>query len=113
VPHWSPNGTSIAFVESPETPDEIGTGTVEVVAVSSGRVVQMPVPSHHHNQSFVATSWAPDGRSLAILLSHGYHSRLFTIRPDGSSLHEIHVSHVRGFDDGPLIWTPEPDTDQP
>ena len=79
-PVWSPDGTRIAFVESPylDRPDKIRLSTV--LADGSDRSETLTPPTLR--VGFYPPTWSPDGRRLAFIAEGGI---LYAVRADGGS----------------------------
>src|SRR5690606_25886346 len=51
-----------------------------------------------------APAWSPDGKRLAIVLTHGANSQIYTINADGTGLKQ--VTRSRAIDTEP-VWSPD------
>jgi Tol biopolymer transport system component len=105
-PTWSPDGSHLAFIDGATQIG--GPGRVMVAAIPAGTPLTMPAAQHTKNTYFAALAWSPDSRQLAMLLSHGYHSRVLIGRANGTDLTELSVPDVRGWDDATFAWAARP-----
>jgi Tol biopolymer transport system component len=82
-PSWSPDGTELAFTTTNDT--DIAVANVD----GSGRRLLIQDATQD-----MAPSWSPDGSRIAFLRGSFGSFVLYTIRPDGSGLHQIEVAKV-------------------
>jgi Tol biopolymer transport system component len=93
-PTWSPDGTELAFTTTNDTDIAV------VNADGSGRrlLIQDAIQDK-------APSWSPDGSRIAFFRGVFGSFVLYTIRPDGSGLHQIGVAQVDP--DSQPAWSPD------
>jgi Tol biopolymer transport system component len=89
-PTWSPDGTELAFTTTNDTDIAV------INADGTGRRLLMQDETRDQ-----APSWSPDGSRIAFF--RGF--VLYTIRPDGSGLHQIGVTQVDRY--SPPVWSPD------
>ena len=93
-PSWSPDGTELAFTTTNDTDIAV------VNADGSGRRLLLQDATQD-----AAPSWSPDGLQIAFLRGVLGSFVLYTIRPDGSGLHQIGAAQVDP--DSQPAWSPD------
>src|SRR5437868_6796488 len=94
-PSWSPDGTELAFTTTNDTDIAVAK------ADGSGRRLLVEDTTRD-----IAPSWSPDGSQIAFFRElYGGAFVLYTIRPDGSGLHQL--GHVQADNSTPPAWSPD------
>jgi RTX calcium-binding nonapeptide repeat (4 copies)/WD40-like Beta Propeller Repeat/Domain of unknown function DUF11 len=93
-PSWSPNGTELAFTTTNDADIAVAK------ADGSGRRLLIQDATQD-----LAPSWSPDGSLIAFFRGIYGSFALYTIRPDGSSLHQL--SHGQADPSAPPVWSPD------
>ena len=96
APTWSPDGRTIAFeiLHYDSTNTFLVGSTVATVPADGGRIHRLTSP----DQFMVHPDWRPDGTMLVMnnLGPDAEPGNLFTVRPDGSGLHQLTVASKDG-----------------
>jgi Tol biopolymer transport system component len=100
-PHWSPDGTRIAFVQNDDAPVE-----ARILNVDTGRVKVLP---NTYGINLGCTVWSPDGARLACSSSYTEGSPetagIYTVRAsDGRGIRT--VTSIPGGEDEPGSYSP-------
>jgi Tol biopolymer transport system component len=93
-PSWSPDGTELAFTTTSNTDIAVAK------ADGSGRRLLIEDATQD-----MAPSWAPDGSKIAFLRGTFGSFLLYTIRPDGSGLHQL--GRTSADPAAPPAWSPD------
>ena len=93
-PSWSPDGTELAFTTTNDTDIAV------VKADGSGRRLLIQDATQD-----LAPSWSPDGLRIAFLRGAYGSFVLYTIRPDGSGLHQVGQTQADPY--SPPAWSPD------
>jgi dipeptidyl aminopeptidase/acylaminoacyl peptidase len=81
-PRYSPDGSTIAFISSGDTPERVGLGDIYVVAASGGEARKL---ADSHDRSGGLQGWSRDGSSVLLLESIGTTRHLTSLPMDGGS----------------------------
>jgi Tol biopolymer transport system component len=93
-PSWSADGSEVAFTTTNDTDIAI------VKADGSGRRLLVQDVTHD-----LAPSWSPDGSQIAFLRESYGNFLLYTIRADGSGLHQLGQTYADTA--APPAWSPD------
>src|SRR5438874_3349031 len=93
-PSWSPDGTALAFTTTTDTDVAIAK------ADGSGRRLLIQDATRD-----MAPSWSPDGSQIAFVRGTSGNLLLYTIRPDGSGLHQL--GQIQADSLSPPAWSPD------
>src|ERR671930_314374 len=93
-PSWSPDGTELAFTTT--------TDADIAVAKADGSGRRLLVQDATQD---LAPSWSPDGSRIAFYRGTYASFILYTIRPDGSNLHQLSQTQVDP--NAPPAWSPD------
>jgi hypothetical protein len=77
----APDGSTAALI----VPGETGQSSLELVSLSSGTAVRVPVRVGHGSSS-QALAWSPDSRWLFVITASG---ELAAVNPDNGQVHEL------------------------
>jgi len=100
-PEWSPDGKRLVFVSDREG----GVFKIFIASVDGGGAPRLLVDRNVSGRrggysaanTFLASRWSPDGKSIAYLVGGDEGAELWTIRPDGEGARK-RLSSVTGFD---------------
>jgi len=81
-PRYSPDGSTIAFISSGDTPERVGLGDIYVVAASGGEARKL---ADSHDRSGGLQGWSRDGSAVLLLESIGTTRHLTSLPMDGGS----------------------------
>ncbi len=93
-PSWSPDGTELAFTTTSDTDIAVAK------ADGSGRRLLIQDATRD-----MAPSWSPDGSQIAFVRGTYGNFLLYTIRPDGSGLHQL--GRTSADPAAPPAWSPD------
>src|SRR5262252_2978251 len=97
-PEWSPDGTRMAYVSF--------QNKKPILFVQNLSASKQPAPVANYRGSNSAPAWAPDGKTLAAVLTRDGTSQIYLMNPDGGNLRRITSSGTGAIDTEPF-FTPD------
>ncbi|MGH2867328.1 MAG: TolB family protein, partial [Solirubrobacteraceae bacterium] len=97
-PRWSPDGSRIAFIMSPQghLTRYAGDGDIYAMNADGTHILRLT-----HGLEASSPAWSPDGSRIAFVRNQG--QQLVVMRADGSAQHVI--ARARGYYESPA-WSP-------
>lgn len=86
APRYSPDGQSVAFISSGDTPERVGLGDVYVVPASGGEPRRL---SYSHDRSGGLLGWSRDGSAVLLTESIGTTRHITSLPVDGGPTVQI------------------------
>jgi len=84
-PHWSPDGTQIAFERWPVHDRDPGTADIYVVGVGGGEAAPLVTSPGYDT----GVAWSPDGSRLAFTSDQGGDEEIYVVNADGSGERQL------------------------